>query len=121
MEARYEEIALALHRATHANETDVRRYEIWRGAEPGSYYTLESFDDELGFITHQTSDHHEEFGPQFRELFESTRFEWVDPVQGGSPLAPTNRTPLPADASELAAAYYERMGVVVQEWWQPLR
>ena len=122
MEARFEEIAAEMHRASHARDRGLVRYEYWRGAEPGTYYALESFDDFLGFIEHQTSDHHEDATPAFRDVFADIRLEWVDPVQGSSPLVPTDNAELPADASELQAACYERFApLLVQPWWLPLR
>ncbi len=51
-EARFEELEGALWRDTHANETNVRRYEFWRGAEKGSNYGLLSFNSFNGFIEH---------------------------------------------------------------------
>ena len=58
-EVQFERIAEELYRATHEREADVRRDEYWRGAEPSTYYALESFDDLAGFVAHQTSEHHE--------------------------------------------------------------
>ena len=62
-EVQFERIAEELHRATHEREANVRRYEYWRGAEPSTYYALESFDDLAGFVAHQTSEHHEAARP----------------------------------------------------------
>ena len=121
MEARFEQIAAELHRATHADEPAVRRYEYWRGAEPGSYYSLLSFADFLGFIDHQTSAHHVAASPELHEVTESITVEWVDPVQTASPLVPTDDQPLPAGASELAAGYHRRFADIVPPWWLPLR
>ncbi len=120
-EARFERIAAELHRRTHADEADVRRYEYWRGDEPSTYYCLESFPDLLGFLAHQTSDHHEAAGPKYQGIIESMRLEWVDPLGTASPLTPTNTAPLPDGASELTARYYERFAAVEAQWWQPLR
>ena len=44
MAARFEQIATELYRQTHEHESDVRRYEYWRGADENTYYTLLSFD-----------------------------------------------------------------------------
>ena len=122
MEARFEEIAAEMHRASHARDRGLVRYEYWRGTEPGTYYALESFDDLLGFVEHQTSDHHEDATPVFREVFADIRLEWVDPIEGSSPLVPTEGAELPADASELQAACYDRFAPsLVQPWWLPLR
>jgi quinol monooxygenase YgiN len=120
-EPQFEELARNLYRSSHADERDVRRYEYWRGAEPGTYYTLISFDDFAGFLAHQTSPHHETAGPHLREVMDSIRLEWVDPLSSASPLTPTDMSPLPDDPTELERAYHERFAATVQEWWWPLR
>jgi len=120
-EARFEELARRLYADSHANERDVRRYEYWRGAEPGTYYTLESFDEYGGFLTHQTSPHHEQAGPELREVIEEIRLEWVDPLGAASPLTPTDMSELPAGASDLERDYHQRYAATVQSWWLPLR
>ena len=60
---RFEDVARKLYAETHANESRVRRYEYWRGSEENTYYTLLSFDSFVGFMEHQTSDHHESASP----------------------------------------------------------
>jgi quinol monooxygenase YgiN len=120
-EQHFEAIAAELYRATHANETRVRRYEYWRGEQPGTYYTLLSFVDEEGFLEHQTSDHHESAGPRLNDVIARIRLEWIDPLQSASPLRPTNRQPLKPKASALWAAYHERYAAKVQDWWSPMR
>ena len=119
-EARFEEISRWMYRNTHDHEDRVVRYEYWRGAEPGTYYCLESFPDLPGFFEHQTSDHHEEAGPQLREVIADMRLEWVDPMQGASPLAPTNPCDLPADANDLVKRAHARFSVLT-DWWLALR
>ena len=42
-EAEFEAIAADLYRDTHAHESECIRYEYWRGAESGHYYSLLSF------------------------------------------------------------------------------
>jgi quinol monooxygenase YgiN len=121
MEARFEQLATELFQATHANERAVRRYEYFRGTDPGSYYALLSFDDYHGFLEHQSSDHHERVGPLLGEVSESTRLEWIDPIQQASPLVPTDHQPLPEDASPVAAHYHERFGDITADWWRGLR
>ena len=93
------------------------------GAEPGTYYALESFDDFLGFVAHQSSDHHEDATPGFREVFADIRLEWVDPIQGSSRhWCPRRTRSCRPSASELQAANYERFAAsLVQPWWLPLR
>lgn len=120
-EERFEELARELYRASHADEVDLRRYEYWRGEERGTYYTLESFDEFSGFLTHQTSTHHEAASPALGEVIEVLRLEWVDPLAEASPLTPTDMSPLLADATDLEREYHRRFAAVVQDWWQPLR
>lgn len=120
-EERFEAIARELHDATHALERGVRRYEYWRGGHPRTYYTLLSFDDHRTFITHQTSDHHEEASPKLGEVCESIRLEWVDPIEHVSPLGPTDHQDAPEGADDLTALYSERFAAVVADWWLGLR
>ena len=122
MEARFEEIARDLYRATHEREANVRRYEYWRGAEPSTYYALESFDDLAGFVAHQTSEHHEAARPALGEVIEDIWLEWVDPLPTASPLATTTTAGTPADATELERSCYERFaGALLQDWWDEVR
>jgi quinol monooxygenase YgiN len=114
-EERFEQIARKLHEATHARE-DVRRYEYWRGVEPGTYYALESFDEFAGFLAHEASPHHVAASPAFREVLQDVRLEWVDPVVGASPLGPTDLT-----ATDLEEPRRERYRAKIQDWWLPLR
>ena len=116
-EADFEALARTLHERTHATETGVRHYEYWRGGEPRTYYTLLSFDDHRSFIAHQTSDHHEAASPALRELIESLRLEWVDPVPGASALPPTRMQEAPPAANELVVAYTDLFAAVVPAWW----
>jgi quinol monooxygenase YgiN len=120
-EARFEEVARQLHRATHEREHAVLRYEYWRGAEERTYYSLLSFTDNDGFLAHQTSDHHEAASPAIGELVESVRLEWVDPVAGASSLPATRPTEVPADASDLWRRYARWFAVQEAPWWLPLR
>ncbi len=120
-ERAFEDVARAMYESTHAHETGVRRYEYWRGAEEGTYYTLESFDDYKGFLRHQASPHHEGFGPQFAEMIKTIRLEWVDAVDGASPLVPTRQQAPAADANDTMRAYAERNALQVQAWWERLR
>ena len=122
MEARYEEIQKNLYEMTHRLEPDALRYEMWRGAEPGLYYCILAFPDINTFLLkHQISDHHEVATPPLMEVIESESIEWVDPIQGASPLPPTNPQDLPADAPEIARTYAQVFKVACPEWWQSLR
>ncbi len=118
-EPAFEDIIRPLYAATHRLEPHCRRYEYWRGAEPGTYYCLLSFRDFTAFMEHQASEHHE--APDFARHIERIRLEWVDPVAGASDLVPTNRQDLPADANELMRAYAARMPAEVADWWQARR
>ena len=122
MEARYEQIQKDLYEKTHRLEPKVLRYEMWRGREPRSYYCLLSFPDYNTFlIDHQISDHHEEATPPLMEVIEEEGIEWVDPIQGASPLPPTNPQELPAGAPDVARTYDEVLRVLAPEWWASLR
>jgi quinol monooxygenase YgiN len=119
--ARFEQIATELYRQTHANETNVRHYEYWRGADENTYYTLLSFDTFDDFLVHQTSDHHETASPALGDVIAALRLEWVDPIASASPLTATVATTPPPGAPELARLYAERFAVDEQPWWMPLR
>jgi quinol monooxygenase YgiN len=121
MEERFEALVTELYRATHDDETAVRRYEYFRGSERGTYYCLLAFDDYRGFLSHQSSDHHEAAGPQLGDLTDTIRLEWLDPVQTASPLPPTNTQSLPDDASVVMVRHHERFGDVGEKWWEELR
>lgn len=120
MEREFETLIRELFAGT-GPEPAKRHYEYWRSAEPGLYYCLLAFDDFHGFLTHQTSDHHEQASPELGKLIEKMRLEWVDPVQGASELPPTDMQGLPDDADELTARYHKLFAAKLQDWWQPLR
>ena len=121
MEAEFEDLARTLYERTHATETGVRRYEYWRGSQPGSYYTLLAFYDHRAFIAHQTSDHHESASPELGRMIENLRLEWVDPVDGACDLPPTQMQPAPDGADDLVTAYTERFAAIIAPWWSDLR
>ena len=120
-EAKFEALIAELYTTTHADEPGVVRYEYWRGSDPRSYYTLISYDDFDGFIAHQTSDHHEEASPRLREMVESIRLEWVDPVSNASPLPPTDGSSSTSPVDDLTARDRERFAADIATWWLPLR
>jgi quinol monooxygenase YgiN len=120
-EAEFEAIARTLYEQTHRIEPAVTYYEYWRGTDPRTYYTLLSFDDHRAFIAHQTSAHHETASPAIRELVESIRLEWVDPIEGASPLPATEMQPAPDGADALTLDYTDRFAASVAEWWLALR
>ena len=106
-----------LYQLTQERERGVHHYEYWRGAEPGLYYCLLSFDDYLTFLAHQTSDHHESASPRLGELVRNMKLEWVDPVAGASQLSTTEHQELPDGADELTARYHRGFAPQLQEWW----
>ena len=120
-EPRWEEIAKELYRRTHAEEQDVTRYEYWRGQAPGSYYVLLSFPSYNKFIVHQASDHHEDAAPGLGEVMESINLEWVDPIEGASPLAPTNAEALWDGANDLQKQYHGAYAPAIADWWSQYR
>jgi quinol monooxygenase YgiN len=122
-EAEFERLARDIWTATHASEPQMLRYEYWRGAEPGSYYTLASFDSYSGFIAHQVSDHHVGPTSALRDVIADLRLEWLDPVAGASDhtLVPTEMAERSAEASDLAKRYAQRQPAEVQAWWTSLR
>jgi quinol monooxygenase YgiN len=120
-EARFEGIIRELYAASQAEDTGLRHYQYWRGAEPGLYYCLLAYDDHRAFIAHQTSEHHESASPLFREVFEDQRLEWVDPVAGASDLPLTKMQDPPDGADELTVAYTQRFAAQIADWWLPLR
>ena len=113
-EAEFEKTAREMFEATHANEPNCRRYEYWRGAEPRTYYCMESFNDYVGFMIHQSSPHHE--APDFGSMIEAMEIEWIDPIQGACDLEPTNHQEMPDDANDLMRQYAQNMPVEMQDW-----
>jgi quinol monooxygenase YgiN len=120
-EAEFEALAASLHRASHDTEEHLRAYGYWRAQEPRHYYTLLAFDDYLGFLEHQSSDHHESAAPQLRDFIESISLEWVDPIEGASTLVASNPQDVPDDASPVARRYSKLMPAQVADWWHSLR
>ena len=116
-EDEFESLAVTMHAASHADEERLRAYGYWRAAEPRHYYSLLAFDDYLGFMAHQTSEHHETAGPSLRDCIEAITLEFVDPIEGASKLAPSNPQALPADASPLMKRYASRIPATVADWW----
>ena len=119
-ETEFEALVSELHAAT-TTESGKRHYEYWRAATPRLYYCLLAFDDFQAFLVHQTSEHHEKASPKLGELIEKMKLEWVDPVQGGSDLPPTEMQPLPDGADELTRTYHKLFAATLQDWWMPLR
>ncbi|MFM1752001.1 MAG: hypothetical protein RL119_963 [Actinomycetota bacterium] len=120
-ERAFEDISRALYQASHAGEEGLLRYEYWRGSEPRTYYTLLSFVDFAAFIAHQTSDHHEAASPQLGSVLEGLRLEWVDPIEGASPLVATHAQDLSQAENALTRLYAERFAARIASWWEELR
>jgi hypothetical protein len=120
-EAEFEALVSDVYTASHATEKALRAYEYWRAAEPRKYYTLLSFDDYLGFMEHQVSEHHETPGPLLRDCIETISLEWVDPLPRASKLPASNPQDVPADASKAVTSYAKRFPVQVADWWLALR
>ncbi len=114
-EADFERIAAEIYQATHHQEAGVRRYEYWRGEQPGLYYCLLSFDDFHAFLAHQTSEHHE--APDWGSVLAGIRLEWVDPLANGSDLPSTQPQEVAEDASELMKQYAQTYAVKRADWW----
>ena len=120
-EAQFETTVRELFSISHGSEKALKRYEYWRGQEPGTYYCLLAFDDFLGFMAHQSSAHHEAAVPALMAAIDDMRLEWVDPVQGASPLPATAPQVVPDSASDLIKRYAEMIPVSVAAWWSTLR
>ena len=120
-ESTFESLAAELFEISHRVEPGLRLYEYWRSATPREYYAIVACDDFRAFIAHQTSEHHETYGPRLGTVIESIRLEFVDPVRGATTLGATvMQEPLP-DANELTIAYSRRFAAQIADWWQPLR
>jgi quinol monooxygenase YgiN len=120
-EADFELIIRTLFTSSHASDKGLRRYEYWRAQETGLYYCLLAFDDFLAFMAHQSSAHHETATPALMAVITDLRLEWLDPVQGASPLPMTATQQVPDAASDLVKRYAEMMPVSIADWWLPLR
>lgn len=120
-EASFEDLMAYMYAQTHGTEKGVLRYEYWRGREPGFYYCLLSFLDNVTFWRHQASDHHEGELRRFTECIAELDLETVDPVQGAAPLPATQVEDCPADEPEAVRAQAHNFPVVLQHWWERLR
>ena len=110
----FEHIASEMYQATHNNESGVRRYEYWRGEQPGMYNCLLAFDDFRSFLVHQSSPHHE--APGWGSVLAGIRLEWGDPVRGGSALPSTQPQKVADDASDLMKEYAKTYAVARADW-----
>lgn len=118
-ESEFEAVMKEMYRRTHGEEPNCVRYEYFRGAQPGKYYSLLSFTDSVAFWEHQISDYHEGF--DFASMIKSLDMEWLDPVADASPLIPTESTNPPEGSSDLIKTAAETYAVAVQSWWKNYR
>jgi quinol monooxygenase YgiN len=121
MEAEFEDVMAYMYDQTHGSESDVLRYEYWRGREQGFYYCLLSFRDAVAFWRHQASDHHEGQMQRFTQCIAALDLEVVDPVQRASPLPPSLEGRLPPGESEAVQEQAQRFPIAVALWWQQFR
>lgn len=120
-EAEFEDVMAFMYRQTHATETGVLRYEYWRGHEPGFYYCLLSFVDNLAFWRHQASDHHEGEMQRFAACIAALDLELVDPVSESSPLPAAAEQEVPEDEPEAVREQQALYPLSLEQWWLLLR
>ncbi len=120
-ETSFEDLMATMYAQTHGTEKGVLRYEYWRGREPGFYYCLLSFLDNVTFWRHQASEHHEGEMQRFKDCIAELDLEIVDPVQGAAPLPPTNDDGCPAGEPEAVRAQARNFPVALQQWWERFR
>lgn len=120
-EAEFEEVMAYMYKQTHTTESDVLRYEYWRGREPAFYYCLLVFTDNVSFWRHQASDHHEGEMERFASCIAALDLEVMDAVQGASPLPAAQEQTCPdsesAEVQEQAGIY----PIALEQWWHALR
>ncbi len=121
MEASFEANSRELYAASHANEPGLLRYEYWRGHEPRTYYTLLAFKDHAAFLTHQASDHHRLLTADLGEMVEDVQLEFVDPIDGASPLPAADTTTVIETSSPLIEHYAARYPATIEPWWDAQR
>ncbi len=116
----FEDIARKVFRSTHDNESAVVRYEYYRGTDERTYYVLLSFENFDGFMTHQVADYHHNV--DFMDCFEEFRLEWLDPINGASPLveSETEGTVDPSHG-DLWNNYVRNHSETTPKWWLSLR
>ena len=115
-ESAWEATMRNLVKNTMANESEVIRYEYWKGQEPGCYYGFLSFTSKRAFFEHQNADYHRNLVDG--DVFEDIRLEFLDPVPTASPLPPTENLPLPDDASPGIREWEKRTPLQIADWWR---
>ena len=114
-EEKWEGIMKFLVDNTLEHESEVVRYEYWKGSEPNLWYGLLSFTSKEAFFVHQDADYHR--SPDFDACIEEMRLEFVDPVQTASPLVPTENQPLRDDAPDGLKEWENITPVQMADWW----
>ncbi len=114
-EARWEALISDLVDKTLTHESEVIRYEYWKGSEPNTWYGLLSFASKEAFFAHQDADYHR--NQPYADCIEAMHLEFVDPVQGASPLPRTENPPLPADAPATIREWEHQSPVQIAAWW----
>jgi quinol monooxygenase YgiN len=115
-EEQFEAMIAELVDNTLTHESDVIRYEYWKGQEPLTWYAFLSFTGKVGFFTHQDADYHR--NQPYDDNIESMQMEWLDPVEGASPLPRTLNPPLPQDTLARIAEWEDRSPIQPAAWWQ---
>ncbi len=96
-------------------EPGVLRYEYFKGQQENFYYCLLAFKDKWAFYEHQNSDHHE--GHDFADVLKNVKLEYLDPVDGASPLPHTLDPPLTEQMSEAMKTAEARYPSQIASWW----
>ena len=116
METRFEAMITELVDQTLAHETGVIRYEYWKGQAPRTWYAFLSFTSKIAFFTHQDADYHR--NQPYDDCVESMQLEWLDPVNGASPLPRTVNPPLPAGTPPNLVEWEQRSPIQLADWWR---
>ncbi|MEC7924271.1 MAG: antibiotic biosynthesis monooxygenase [Actinomycetota bacterium] len=112
----FEDIAREVFQATHDNESAMVRYEYFRGTDDRTYYVLLSFENFEGFMEHQVADYHHNV--DFMDCFEEFRLEWVDPIEGASPLVQSEtQGTLDDSRNDRWNQYVENHSEATPKWW----
>ena len=114
-EAQWEAIMRSLVDQTLEHESEVLRYEYWKGEQPRSYYGLLSFTSKRAFFEHQDADYHR--NQAYGDCIEAIRLEFVDPVQGAAPLPATENPALPADTPAEVMEWEQQTPISIAPWW----
>ncbi|HIG44615.1 MAG: antibiotic biosynthesis monooxygenase family protein [bacterium] len=114
-EEKFEAIMQDMVARTFAEESGVLRYEYFKGQKENFYYCLLAFKDKWSFFRHQNSDHHE--GHDFGDVLLSIKLEYLDPVEGASPLPHTEDPPLTEEMDEGMKKAQALYPTTIASWW----